>query len=154
METYPRVEKCLKCSLCGPVCIVKYVECFSPTYTYVYDVFSAKEPIKNPSIWWCVACHKCQEICPYDVKPLEAILGLREAALENGFGTQPFVDLVESVLSTGVSFPITSFSTSLRAKLNLPPLEIVSVEDVKKIAEKTSLGKKLEKIRLKELEAK
>jgi succinate dehydrogenase / fumarate reductase iron-sulfur subunit len=53
-------------------------------------------------IWDCTRCNFCVEVCPKDVKPMEAIVRLRRASLERGLTTTAgarhilgFTDLVE-----------------------------------------------------------
>ena len=38
-------------------------------------------------IWDCTRCNFCVEVCPKDVKPMEAIIRLRRASLERGLTT-------------------------------------------------------------------
>ncbi len=52
-------------------------------------------------MWDCTRCNFCVEVCPKDVKPMEAIIRLRRAAIERGFVTTGgarhilgFVDIV------------------------------------------------------------
>ena len=53
-------------------------------------------------IWDCTRCNFCVEVCPKDVKPMEAIIRLRRASLEQGLTTAGgarhilgFTDLIE-----------------------------------------------------------
>jgi succinate dehydrogenase / fumarate reductase iron-sulfur subunit len=39
---------------------------------------------KPDGMWDCTRCNYCVEVCPKDVKPMEAIIRLRRAAIERG----------------------------------------------------------------------
>lgn len=141
LEKYPKIEKCLKCGVCsvirGHSCHVMYDrEKFSPTNTFVYNCFTAEQPTKNLNIWLCVSCHKCEEICPYDVSPVKVIESLKEASFEQGFALKLIQDRVEQILRTGVAFPID---------------QKVGVEDLAIISKATGLERKMVKILHKEI---
>lgn len=147
-ERYPRIEKCLKCGVCcvvkGHSCHVQYDSAqFDPKKTYVYNIFSSSEPIKNPNIWLCVSCHKCHEICPYDVNPMKVIEALKEEAFEKGYSHPLILSEVDQILSTGLAFPITSSTQIKREELGLPALEKKAISDITKIAKITGLTRKM-----------
>jgi len=161
LKRYPKVETCLKCSLCafkdGYGCYISNYGIgvdgarFSALDTYTYHVFSPKEPVKNPNLWLCVSCHRCHEICPYDVNPTEVIEALKAAAFENGYAPDLIQGEVSNVLSTGFAFPIVQSQQAQRSRLGLPTLEPPALEDLAKIAKKTGLEDKLAKLRKKEV---
>jgi len=140
----------LKCGTCcvvrGHSCHVMYdEEKFNPRYTYVYDCLGAEEPFQNPNIWLCVSCHKCDEMCPYEVSPVSFIEAMKPNAFENGHAHPIVVGEVENVLSTGYAFPLTLSTTRLREMLSLKPIQTLAIEDIKRIAEQTGLALKLKK---------
>ena len=152
LEKYPKVEKCLKCGTCsvirGQSCHVMYdKKQFTPTKTFVYDCFTAEEPTKNPNIWLCVSCHKCEEICPYGISPTEVIESLKEAAFEQGFTPHLIQEEVEQLLSTGLAFPIFPATNNRRTKLGLSPVKKTGVEELTKIAKETGLKRKLAQLK-------
>jgi succinate dehydrogenase / fumarate reductase iron-sulfur subunit len=49
-------------------------------------------------MWDCTRCNYCVEVCPKDVKPMEAIIRLRRAAIQQG------------LVSTGGARHITGFT--------------------------------------------
>ena len=145
LEKSKAVEKCFKCGTCSLVCpITRYGEGYSPTETFVYDVFSSAEPAANPSIWSCAVCHKCYEVCPQDVNPPKIIESLKETAFENEGAPAGVTALVKSVINTGIAFPVTEATKRMRAQLNLPPIVPEEVDELKKTAQNTGLHKKLE----------
>ena len=146
LEKYPKIEVCFKCNTCAPVDPVIYANGFSPTNTFISNVFSATEPEKNPNIWLCVSCHKCEEICPYEVKPTEVIEALKDEAFENGYAPEAIREEISQVLTTGYAFPILrslSYINRIRGQFGLKALGERNVEDIKKIVRKTGLENKM-----------
>ena len=160
LERYPKIEKCLKCSLCafknGYGCFISNYgigadgKRFSALDTFTYNVFNPKEPIKNPNLWLCVSCHRCHEICPYDVNPKDVVEALKAAAFESGSAPDLIYNEISSVLSTSFAFSISQYQQVQRSKLALPALEKIGIEDLTKIAKRTRLEDKLVAIRKKE----
>ena len=144
-------EICLKCGVC---CVVKGHSChaqldsqFSPKYTYVYDCLGMDSPSENPNIWLCVSCHKCEELCPYDVSPIRFIESMKAEAFENGRAHPVIFGEVANIVSTGFAFPLTASSRRQRQQLGLEPLDESAAEDLMKIAEITGLSEKIDQYR-------
>jgi len=160
LKRYPKIETCLKCSTCafkdGYGCYISNYGVgsdgtkFSALDTFTYNVFGAKEPVKNPNLWLCVSCHRCHDICPYDVNPMEVVESLKAAAFEGGNVPDLIQGEVSNVLLTGFAFPIVESQRAQRGWLHLPALEKPPLEDLAKIAKKTGLEDKLAKLRKKE----
>ena len=149
-ERAAALERCFKCGVCALVCpITLYGEDYTPRQSFVYDVFSSDEPAANPNLWSCALCHKCHEVCPQDVNPPKVFESLKEAAFESGWAPPSVAALVESVIRTGTSFPVTGASKRLRAQLNLPPFDPGDVDDLCKIARKTGLEARLDSLKAK-----
>ncbi|MBS7632818.1 hypothetical protein KEJ15_04245 [Candidatus Bathyarchaeota archaeon] len=148
LKKHPKIEVCLKCNTCALVDPAVYANGFSHTNTFINNVFSATEPEKNPNIWLCVSCHKCEEICPYEVKPVEVIEALKDEAFEKGYAPEAIREEINQVLTTGYAFPIfqsLGYINRMRGNLGLKPLEERKVEEIKKIAGKTGLEAKMER---------
>jgi len=111
------VDACIMCGACVAACTVHEVsKGFSgPAALTKADRFLS-DPRESPSatrarlsmlqddhgIWDCTRCNFCVEVCPKDVKPMEAIIRLRRASLEYGFTDtggarhiRGFTDLIE-----------------------------------------------------------
>jgi len=146
LQKFPKVETCLKCNTCALVDPVTYANGFSSTNTFINNVFSAAEPEKNPNVWLCVSCHKCEEICPYEVKPVEVIEALKDEAFDKGYAPEFIREEINQVLTTGYAFPIfqsLAYINRIRGTLDLKSLEERKVEDIKKIVIKTGLDAKI-----------
>ncbi len=136
-------EACLRCGVCCAVetyfCHVQFEEAFDDRHTYVYSCLSAPDPASNPRIWLCTACHKCEEVCPYETSPLKFIEAARAEAYKRGLAPGLLTDTIGRIISTGYLFPITSSTSRRRAELDLKPLTTEAAEEVRRIAVKTGL---------------
>ena len=146
MERQPLVERCFKCSVCALVCPIQYLEEYSPTQSYVYDLFTCDNVLANPNLWSCASCHKCAEICPQDVNPARVFLNLKELSFEQGLAPQGVMALIKTIITTGISFPVTSVTHRLREGLGLPPLTSTAQEELKLIVKRTGLEEKMRKV--------
>jgi heterodisulfide reductase subunit C len=146
MEREPLVERCFKCSVCAQVCPIQYLEEYSPTQSYVYDLFTCDNVLANPNLWSCASCHKCAEICPQDVNPAHVFLNLKELSFEQGLAPPSVTGLIKTIITTGSSFPTTSVTERLREQLGLAPFVVNAQEELKLIVAKTGLEEKIRKI--------
>jgi len=150
LERERAVEKCFKCGTCALVCpVTLYIEGYSPTKSFVYDVFSSPEPTANPNIWCCPSCHKCHEVCPQDVNPPKVFEDLKEMAFERGQGPEGVLSVVASVIKTGTAFPMAPTTKKMREQLGLPPFVRQGIEELQAIARNTGLEEKLKRLKAK-----
>jgi succinate dehydrogenase iron-sulfur subunit len=126
------VDACIMCGACVAACTVHEVSrgflgpaALAKAHRFVAD---PREPVgairhrlamleQDHGIWDCTRCNFCVEVCPKDVKPMEAIIRLRRSALDAGLA------------STGGARHITGFTDLVRqhGRLNeaLMPLTII-----------------------------
>jgi heterodisulfide reductase subunit C len=142
LEPRPEVEYCLQCAVCGLVCVVNCAEVYEPRHTFVYDLFNDGIEAKE-TLWGCPTCHKCEERCPYDFRPLELVKAHKETAFAAGLAPKEVYAEFEAILSTGSAFPVSSVTHRQRAKLDLPDLPERPVDELILIAERTGLATKL-----------
>ena len=138
----PETEYCLQCAVCGLVCVVNYADVYDPRHTFVYDLFSDGIQARE-TLWGCPSCHKCEERCPYDFKPLELVKGHKEVAFTAGLAPKEIYAELDMILTTGSAFPAGSVTQRQRAKLGLPDLPARPVEELATIAEHTGLAARL-----------
>jgi len=131
---FHNVDACIMCAACVAACTVHEVskEFAGPAALAKADRFleDHREPNEakrhrlavleqEHGIWDCTRCNFCVEVCPKDVKPLEAIIRLRRAALDAG------------LTATGGARHITGFVELVRrhGRLNeaLMPLKILGI---------------------------
>ena len=99
---FRNVDACIQCGACVGACAAHEVSrgFLGPAALAKAERFLA-DPRERPDakqhrltlldqehgIWDCTRCNLCVEVCPKDVKPMEAIIRLRRAALDAGLTT-------------------------------------------------------------------
>ena len=140
-------EICLKCGVCCVLkahsCHAQYDEQFDPLHTFVYDCLGSENPTGNQNIWLCVSCHKCEELCPYDVTPIEFIEAMKAKAFELGLAHPGVMSEIEQIIGTGSAFPVTGSSVRQREAIGLEPLDPKAQDELKRISEETGLTERL-----------
>ncbi len=142
LEPRPETEYCLRCAVCGLVCVVNFAQVYEPRHTFVYDLFNQGIEARE-TLWGCPSCHKCEERCPYEFKPLELVKAHKEVAFAAGLAPKEIYAEFEAILSTGSAFPVGSVTQRQRAKLGLPDLPDRPVDELAIIAQRTGLTAKL-----------
>lgn len=132
---FHNVDACIMCGACVAACTVHAVskEFAGPAALAKVDRFLA-DPRESPfakrarlsalqddhGLWDCTRCNFCVQVCPKDVKPMEAIVRLRRASIEQG------------LIHTGGARHILGFSQLVEreGRLNeaLMPLKVVGVD--------------------------
>jgi succinate dehydrogenase / fumarate reductase iron-sulfur subunit len=139
------VDACIMCGACVAACTVYEVSkgFAGPAALAKADRFLSDPRESHAStrarlsvlqdehgIWDCTRCNFCVEVCPKDVKPMEAIVRLRRASLERGMTTTGgarhvlgFTELVEQQgrLNEAI-MPLKVVGFSLRGLLRILPL--------------------------------
>jgi succinate dehydrogenase / fumarate reductase iron-sulfur subunit len=142
---FNNVEACILCGACVAACTVYEVEknfagpaALAKAWRFAADPREAAVPERlnrlqgDGGIWDCTRCNYCVEVCPKDVKPMEAIILLRRASLQSGL-TQTmgsrhimsFVDIIrhEGRLNEGL-MPMKVIGFRLKDFLRVLPLGI------------------------------
>lgn len=146
---FHNVDACIMCGACVAACTVHEVSksFWGPAALAKADRFLAdprepetskrfrlKELEKEHGIWDCTRCNFCVQVCPKDVKPMEAIVRLRRAAIQRGLTT------------TGGARHITGFADLIerQGRLNeaIMPLKVVGF-DWKRLLNVIPLGIKM-----------
>jgi hypothetical protein len=80
------------------------------------------------------------------VNPAHVFLNLKELSFEQGLAPQGVTALIKTIITTGISFPVTSVTHRLREGLGLPPLTSTIQEELKLIVNRTGLEEKMRKV--------
>jgi succinate dehydrogenase iron-sulfur subunit len=132
---FHNVDACIMCGACVAACTVHAVskEFSGPAALAKADRFLS-DPRESPfakrarlsalqddhGLWDCTRCNFCVQVCPKDVKPMEAIVRLRRASIEQGLS------------QTGGARHIIGFSQLIEreGRLNeaLMPLKVVGFD--------------------------
>ncbi|THJ23035.1 MAG: succinate dehydrogenase/fumarate reductase iron-sulfur subunit [Nitrospira sp. CG24E] len=144
---FHNVDACIMCGACVAACAVHEVSrgFIGPAALAKSDRFLS-DPRETRSatgtrlsalqdehgIWDCTRCNFCVEVCPKDVKPMEAIIRLRRASLERGLtttgGAQHVLGFTELIEQQGrlneAIMPLRVIGSSPRGLLHVLPLGI------------------------------
>jgi succinate dehydrogenase / fumarate reductase iron-sulfur subunit len=172
-KQYEFEATCIMCACCVSDCTVLEVDdaflapaALAKAKRFVYDDRDGKKQERlqklsgHGGMWDCVRCNECVQSCPKEVRPMDAIVKLREAALREGIGADTVGAkhvkfFTESVVKTGVlderelpmkamgiGWALANMGTALPAmfkgKIKPPPFgrhKVEKVEDVQRIAQ-------------------
>ncbi len=134
------VNYCYQCGACVGDCpSTRYVPELNPREIMLKVLYGFAEELVGPAspVWYCTNCYNCYERCPQNVKPVEIIIAIKNLMARRGIYPEKAQvgDLVEMVLETGRTAPVTAMTKKLREELELPPLEAVDTDELKKILE-------------------
>ena len=147
LEMEQVAEHCFKCGVCALVCpVTRYAEGYNPRKTFVYEVFGASEPTANEDLWSCAVCYKCNEVCPQDVNPPEVFKSLKNAAFQDGLAPSSVTAPIESVIHTGVAFPMSAASKKRRDQLGLRPFSSKGIHELRRIVEATGFKRRFSEL--------
>ena len=109
--------KCHACRACDDDCILSKMTEFSPN-KIISMILQGKinEAISDPSIWMCLDCYLCYELCPLGVGYVEIFTILRNLATKQGHVTKGYDSEFKSFYQKGI---VGMVSRSARKRVNL-----------------------------------
>ena len=146
-----RLRTCIQCGTCSSVCrrghrpAVRPREVMRPAGGGLKD-----EVLASEDLWLCSTCYTCLERCPRQIKVTDAILIMRNMAVDHGFMLSPHRKTSQKLLSTGHAVPIDDANRKIRKELGLdevPPTthsDEKALNDVKEIMRRTGFQKLIE----------
>ena len=178
MDLLKIAQDCIMCGSCLSECTSREANpdylgpaALAKAYRFVADARegAAEERLREYSkpngIWDCDTCLYCNEVCPMGVKPMDAIMYMREKAIEAGIhsqGSKHALAFYETVLESGKlnEFKTANKSLGLSGLVAQSPIAakvvlhgktpdlrkkpIKGIEDVRKLAKLVEQRKKKE----------
>jgi len=113
------LKSCYSCGACNDDCpVAKYLpQEFNPQ-KIIKRILNGKidNVIEDPSIWLCLDCYVCYELCPMKIGLVEVFTTLRNLAKEREFIADGFRDELATFEKEGI---VTMFSKSARQRVGL-----------------------------------
>jgi CoB--CoM heterodisulfide reductase subunit B len=124
------LKNCVSCGACNDDCPVAKISNFNPQ-EIVGKLLDGKidEVVSDPTIWMCLDCYVCQELCPYATGLVGIFTILRNLASEKEFITEGFKEEFEKFKKTGT---VAIFSKSARNRVGLDAIK-PNIDDLKKL---------------------
>ena len=146
-----RIRTCIQCGTCSSVCQSGRRNEFRTRELMRKELLGLKdEVLSSPDLWLCATCLTCLERCPRQIKVTDAIIIMRNMAVEEGYMLPQHRKSSKKLLETGHAVPIDEANKEIRKNLGLkeiPPTVHSSekaLADVQKIMERTGFKKLIE----------
>lgn len=119
------IKRCFACGTCTAGCPVSRVrEDFDPRKIIRMILLGQKEKVlSSDTIWYCSLCNTCSFVCPQDVRFSQAMVILRQMAMEGGYVSGAFVDKWQEVDQLGQQFRTEMLHSLLTEKGQEQPLD-------------------------------
>lgn len=135
-------KTCYQCGVCTATCpIARFTGVFRPNKIIHMVKLGIRDVLKDDAVWLCTVCYACIEKCPQGVEVTDVIRAVKNMAVENGCVPQYFTSLAATILSNGMAYAISDSRLARRTTLGLPPLPKTNLDDLRKLADVTGLGK-------------
>ena len=129
------IVKCIQCGACASVCPVSLVG--MPLYNKkLFKMLLSgfqEEIIEDPSPWACVACNRCVEICPRDVKPFQVVFAFRRLQAREFAMPMNVLGGLKNLYEKGHA--VFSEAAEIRKKVGLPEVPPSTLADPKALEE-------------------
>lgn len=129
---------CFQCSKCSAGCPVSDKVNIQVHELMRMLLFGLKEVLETDMVWLCTTCYTCQERCPQGIDITDIIFGLKNMAFKGDITPPGYIAARKSLYDQGRLYEPTDWE---REDLELGDVPEVSVEDTKKMLNKTGLMK-------------
>lgn len=152
IEQYPSLYPCFQCGVCTESCPVAQVTegRYNPRRLILNVLLGLEEKIFGQenafTIWGCILCDTCDEVCPQKVEPTEIFTTLKNMSAERGGAPPYYLKQATTVLEYGKAIPKQPAIERRRQELKLPSIQEPDVGEIKKLLSSTSLSSKLSTI--------
>jgi heterodisulfide reductase subunit C len=124
---------CYSCGICVGDCpAARFSDDFNPRQIFLKVCLGVGRDLvgEDSPIWKCTTCYTCYERCPAGVKPLDAIIALRNLSFREGTSPEGVSSIRKSVLEKGVAGALTKRAVDLREKMGLPATETADEKEL------------------------
>ncbi|MGY5854294.1 MAG: CoB--CoM heterodisulfide reductase subunit C [Candidatus Thorarchaeota archaeon] len=146
-----RIRTCIQCGTCSSVCPSGRRTAFRTRELMRKALLGLKdEVLSSPDLWLCATCLTCLERCPREIKITDAIIIMRNMAVEAGFMLPQHKKASQKLLATGHAVPIDKANQEMRKELGIgeiPPTvhsDTKALKQVQEIMKKTGFKKLIE----------
>ncbi len=146
-----RIRTCIQCGTCSSVCPSGRRTAFRTRELMRKALLGLKdEVLSSPDLWLCATCLTCLERCPRQIKVTDAIIIMRNMAVDEGYMLPQHRKTSQKLLETGHAVPIDQANRDMRKELGLqeiPPTvhsHEKALNDVKEIMNRTGFKKLIE----------
>jgi heterodisulfide reductase subunit C len=147
-----RLRTCIQCGTCSSVCPSGRRTAFRTRELMRKALLGLKdEVLSSPDLWLCTTCLTCLERCPRQIKVTDAIIIMRNMAVEEGYMLPQHRKASEKLIETGHAVPIDDANRALRKDLGLqenPPTthsNDKALNDVREIMKRTGFTELIKK---------
>jgi heterodisulfide reductase subunit C len=117
-----RIKSCIQCGTCTASCPSGRRTAYRTRQIIKAALLGLKdELLSDPNIWLCTTCYTCYERCPRKIETVNAIIEIRNMAVEAGHMLPAHVATSHKLIEFGHAVPIDDPKWStLRSSLGLP----------------------------------
>lgn len=146
-----RIRTCIQCGTCSSVCPSGRRTAFRTRELMRKAILGLKEEVlSSPDLWLCATCLTCLERCPRQIKTTDAIIIMRNMAVNEGFMLPQHKKTAQKLLETGHAVPLDEANREMRKELGIPEIPPTvhaseeALDDVKAIMKATGFKKLIE----------
>jgi len=149
-----RLRTCIQCGTCSSVCPSGRRTAFRTRELVRKALLGLKdEVLSSPDLWLCATCLTCLERCPRQIKITDAIIIMRNMAVEEGYMLPQHRKTSQKLFETGHAVPLDDANQAIRKDLGIPEIPPTThsskkaLDDVQKIMTRTGFKKLIEEKR-------
>lgn len=118
------IKRCFACGTCTASCPVSgIIDGFDPRkIIHMILLGYKKQVLVSDIIWYCSLCNTCSFVCPQDVRFSEAMVIVRQMAIENGYISSSFLAKWRQLEKLGQQFRAGMLKSFLTARERKEPL--------------------------------
>lgn len=146
-----RIRTCIQCGTCSSVCPSGRRTAFRTRELMRKALLGLKdEVLSSPDLWLCATCLTCLERCPRQIKVTDAIIKMRNMAVDEGFMLPQHRKSSQKLMETGHAVPLDEANREMRKDLGLkeiPPTthdDPKALDDTKEIMRRTGFRRLIE----------